>query len=47
MDESFVFVLPVNILTVWRAGFTWPHNTLLYVLIMEINDIDTIISVPM
>jgi len=28
------FVLPVNILTVWCAGFTWPHDTLPCVLII-------------
>jgi len=33
MCENRVLVLPVNILTVWHAGFTWPHNTLPCVLI--------------
>jgi len=33
MRDNRVLVLPVNILTVWRAGFTWPHNTLPCVLI--------------
>jgi len=33
MWENRVLVLPVNILTVWRAGFTWPHDTLPCVLI--------------
>jgi len=40
MRENRVLVLPVNIyivLTMWRApgraGFTWPHDTLLCVLI--------------
>jgi len=27
MRENRILVLPVNILTVWRAGFTWPHDT--------------------
>jgi len=34
MRENRVLVLPVNILTVWHAGFTWPHDTLPCVLIM-------------
>jgi len=29
MRENRVLVLRVNILTVWRAGFTSPHDTLL------------------
>jgi len=33
MRENCILVLPVNILTVWCAGFTWPHNTLPCVLI--------------
>jgi len=33
MCENRVLVLPVNILTVWRAGFTWLHDTLPCVLI--------------
>jgi len=33
MCENHVLVLPVNILTVWRAGFTWLHDTLPCVLI--------------
>jgi len=33
MRENRVLVLPVNILTVWHAGFTWPHDTLPCVLI--------------
>jgi len=28
MCENRVLVLPVNILMVWRTGFTWPHDTL-------------------
>jgi len=34
MCENHVLVLPVNILTVWRVGFTWPHDTLPCVLIV-------------
>jgi len=34
MRENRVLVLPVNILTVWRAGFTWPHDTLPCVLML-------------
>jgi len=34
MRENRVLVLPVNILTVWRANFTWPHYTLPCVLIL-------------
>jgi len=33
MRENRVLVLPVNILMVWHAGFTWPHDTLPCVLI--------------
>jgi len=32
MRENHVLVLPVNILTVWHAGFNWPHDTLPFVL---------------
>jgi len=35
MRENCVLVLPVNILTVWCAGFTWPHDTLPCVLILH------------
>jgi len=35
MYENRVLVLPVNILTVWRAGFTWLHDTLPCVLIWK------------
>jgi len=28
MRENRILVLPINILTVWCAGFTWPHDTL-------------------
>jgi len=35
MRENRVLVLPINILTVWRAGFTWPHDTLPCVLIFK------------
>jgi len=38
MRENRVLVLPVNTLTVWRAGFTWPHDTLPCVLIVIPND---------
>jgi len=34
MRENRVLVLPVNILTVWHTGFTWPHDTLPCVLII-------------
>jgi len=37
MRENRVLVLPVNILTVWSAGFTWPRDTLPCVLINEYN----------
>jgi len=38
MCENRVLVLPVNILMVWRASFTWPHNTLLCVLIIDLTN---------
>jgi len=28
MRKNCVLVLPVNIVTVWHAGFTWLHDTL-------------------
>jgi len=33
MCGNRILVLPVNILTVWCTSFTWPHDTLLCVLI--------------
>jgi len=35
MHENRILVLAVNILTVWRAGFTWPHDTLPCVLMIS------------
>jgi len=35
MCENRVLVLPVNILTAWRAGFTWWHDILPCVLITK------------
>jgi len=44
MLENCVLVLPADILTVWHAGFTWPHDTLLCVLIYCVTSISTIVS---
>jgi len=33
MCENRVLALPANILPVWRAGLTWPHDTVPCVLI--------------
>jgi len=37
LRENRILVLPVNILMVWCAGFTWPHDTLLCVLIRRMR----------
>jgi len=41
MCKNRVLVLPVNILTVWRAGFTWPHDTLPCVLMKHYSTHNT------
>jgi len=45
MHENHVLVLPVNILTVWRAGFTWPHDALPCVLIRQSTNAHGIINI--
>jgi len=37
MRENRILVLPVNILMVWCAGFTWLHDTLPCVLIFNVT----------
>jgi len=43
MRENRVLVLPVNILTVWRAGFTWMQRNIRYSRIFVLGIFDIVV----